>query len=477
MTRWVASRARTRRRCGVARRRAHPSRRRSAAARSSSGWRWSLPASTRCRAAAGFLFVHIEEVLEACVRDRSRSRARPSLVSHVELHEEAAVHAHVPHPPRGALERRGPGHRAGLRLHATRAFRKYLPDDPETPRDVAASVSLDAKTVRVVLRSRFAGWRHLFWIVLPRHALAGQDLENVWTDRIDNPKTGKPIGSGPFLVERWERGRQLTLVRNPRYWGPHTAYLDRLVLRFGLVGCAEATTAVELLAERRARHLPGQARPRARAWLPDDPRRRAPLRATDRAGSTSRSGSAQAATRRSGTSSCAARLRTASTGRRSCGRSSGSSFRRCDPPTAPSSCPEARTTGRTGAGTATAPPRRAACSSRRAAGEAATASTSALGSDSRSASVPAPAHLAGGWPSSSPSDSCGRRASRSTSAIAPGAALRADVGERRLRCPALHLVLRARSGLAEATSSAAAAGATTPATASGSSRATSTRPT
>ena len=41
----------------------------------------------------------------------------------------------------------------------------------------------------------------------------------VWIDRIDNPKTGKPIGSGPFLVGAWERGKQLTLVRNPRYWG------------------------------------------------------------------------------------------------------------------------------------------------------------------------------------------------------------------------------------------------------------------
>ncbi len=27
-----------------------------------------------------------------------------------------------------------------------------------------------------------------------------------------------------------ERGKQLTLVRNPRYWGPHTAYLDRIVV-------------------------------------------------------------------------------------------------------------------------------------------------------------------------------------------------------------------------------------------------------
>ena len=91
---------------------------------------------------------------------------------------------------------------------------------------------VDAKTVMVVLRSRNADWRSLFWTVLPRHALAGQDLAEIWDDEIDNPKTGRAIGSGPFLVQRWERGKQLTLVRNDRYWGPHVAHLDRIVIRF-----------------------------------------------------------------------------------------------------------------------------------------------------------------------------------------------------------------------------------------------------
>ncbi len=96
--------------------------------------------------------------------------------------------------------------------------------------------AVDAKTVRVVLRSRFSGWRALFANVLPAHALRGEDLTKIWTDRIDNPKTGRPIGSGPFLLESWERGRQLTLVRNPRYWGAHRAYLDRVVIRFRVEG-------------------------------------------------------------------------------------------------------------------------------------------------------------------------------------------------------------------------------------------------
>ncbi len=102
-------------------------------------------------------------------------------------------------------------------------------DDLRHVRNVSA---VDAKTVRVVLRSRFSGWRSLFGNVLPSHTLQGEDLTKIWIDRIDNPKTGRPIGSGPFLLESWERGRQLTLVRNPRYWGAHRAYLDRIVIRF-----------------------------------------------------------------------------------------------------------------------------------------------------------------------------------------------------------------------------------------------------
>ena len=91
---------------------------------------------------------------------------------------------------------------------------------------------VDAKTVRVVLRSRFAGWRSLFPYILPSHALRGEDFSKVWLSGIRNPKTGRPIGSGPFLVADWARGRALTFIRNPRYWKSHPAYLDRLVVRF-----------------------------------------------------------------------------------------------------------------------------------------------------------------------------------------------------------------------------------------------------
>jgi peptide/nickel transport system substrate-binding protein len=94
--------------------------------------------------------------------------------------------------------------------------------------------ALGPKTVRVVLRSRFGYWRYLFPFVLPEHALRGENLEEIWSTRVDNPKTGRPIGNGPFLVQDLKRGEHLTLVRNPRYWGQHRSYLDRIVIRFSL---------------------------------------------------------------------------------------------------------------------------------------------------------------------------------------------------------------------------------------------------
>ena len=111
------------------------------------------------------------------------------------------------------------------------ALRRYLPDAPESQK-IRGVDALDAKTVKVVLPVRFPDWRDFFPSVLPRHALTGMDLKSVWNDEVVDPRSGSPIGSGPFLVSGFERGKQLTLVRNPHYWGPHPAYLDRIVWRF-----------------------------------------------------------------------------------------------------------------------------------------------------------------------------------------------------------------------------------------------------
>ena len=127
-------------------------------------------------------------------------------------------------------------HRRGLRIHAPRAPTACPEEDNLNRTEVRSVRALDPKTVRVVLRTRLSGWRQLFGPILPKHALRGENLLTVWKDGIVDPKSGAPIGSGPFLTDTWARGKQIVLRRNPRYWGAHPAYVDRVVLGFAASG-------------------------------------------------------------------------------------------------------------------------------------------------------------------------------------------------------------------------------------------------
>ena len=91
---------------------------------------------------------------KALSRSVPTSRRGPNLVSARRLHDEAAVHAHVPHPAGGALERRCSDHRPGLRLHARATCARsaeLLEPTRGSYRTRSGSVrAVDAKTVRVV---------------------------------------------------------------------------------------------------------------------------------------------------------------------------------------------------------------------------------------------------------------------------------------------------------------------------------------
>lgn len=88
------------------------------------------------------------------------------------------------------------------------------------------------KEVKFNFKEPFAGYKLLFSQLLPAHALEGEDFNKVWNKKIYNPKNDEPIGSGPFLFEEWNKGADLTIVRNDNYWGEHPAYLDEIVFRF-----------------------------------------------------------------------------------------------------------------------------------------------------------------------------------------------------------------------------------------------------
>jgi peptide/nickel transport system substrate-binding protein len=175
----------------------------------------------------------LDEVLAGAFEVKPDATFQPDLISRAEVvsRQPVTLGYHI-HPE--ARWSDGVPVTASDFVFTYRAILEHRPEwfEFETLDKVRSVRALDAKTFQVVLRAPFPDWRSFFAVVLPRHALAGEDLASVWKDSIDNPKTGAPIGSGPFLVGSWERGKQLTLVRNPRYWGAHPAYLNRIVIRF-----------------------------------------------------------------------------------------------------------------------------------------------------------------------------------------------------------------------------------------------------
>jgi peptide/nickel transport system substrate-binding protein len=97
--------------------------------------------------------------------------------------------------------------------------------------DISRAQVINSKTFKVTFRKTYAGWRDLFSGVLPRHALVGEDFNNIWRNNIANPKTNTPIGNGPFVLSQWNRGSNMIFTRNNRYWGGR-AFVDRIIFRF-----------------------------------------------------------------------------------------------------------------------------------------------------------------------------------------------------------------------------------------------------
>jgi peptide/nickel transport system substrate-binding protein len=98
--------------------------------------------------------------------------------------------------------------------------------------DIARAQRLGTKRVRFVFKKPFAPWKTLFGGPLPAHIFdRPEQLNTYWMRRIDNPKTGRPISNGPFQFGSWREGSQLTIVRNPRYWGKR-ANLSSITFRF-----------------------------------------------------------------------------------------------------------------------------------------------------------------------------------------------------------------------------------------------------
>jgi peptide/nickel transport system substrate-binding protein len=86
---------------------------------------------------------------------------------------------------------------------------------------------------QMVFQEVFAPYRELWagasTTVLPAHILEGKDFNKVWNNCICDPKTKKPISSGPMMVQSFTPDRQVTLVPNKHYWDGTIATVPKVV--------------------------------------------------------------------------------------------------------------------------------------------------------------------------------------------------------------------------------------------------------
>lgn len=110
------------------------------------------------------------------------------------------------------------------------SFRLFTLPEVASPRrgmfaPVTLAVAVDSATVRYEFQHRVASPLNCIWhAILPLHKTATLDPAAVRTW----PLNEQPLSSGSFVLERWDRNRELVLVRNDLFPGT-PAYLERLI--------------------------------------------------------------------------------------------------------------------------------------------------------------------------------------------------------------------------------------------------------
>jgi peptide/nickel transport system substrate-binding protein len=95
----------------------------------------------------------------------------------------------------------------------------------------SARVFNKGKSVKFTFRQPYASWKDIFNLVFPSHVLRGEDFNTIWPDCVCNPKTKRPIGNGPYLLQSYRKGTDATLVANDKWYG-RKPKLRRIVFRF-----------------------------------------------------------------------------------------------------------------------------------------------------------------------------------------------------------------------------------------------------
>ena len=93
--------------------------------------------------------------------------------------------------------------------------------------DVEKFETPDERTVKITFSKPFAPWRTLLGgsctQIFPKHVYDGKNFNKALNNEI--------VGSGPFKFKEWNKGQDITVVRNDNYWGEKPA-IDQITYRF-----------------------------------------------------------------------------------------------------------------------------------------------------------------------------------------------------------------------------------------------------
>ncbi len=85
----------------------------------------------------------------------------------------------------------------------------------------------DEQTVRMTFSEPYAAWRDLLSgpqsAILPKHIYSGEDFDRALNEEV--------VGSGPYVLQQWNNGRNLILEENTNYWG-EAPPIKRISFRF-----------------------------------------------------------------------------------------------------------------------------------------------------------------------------------------------------------------------------------------------------
>jgi peptide/nickel transport system substrate-binding protein len=112
-------------------------------------------------------------------------------------------------------------------------FRGFATGDRADAAIYESCTADDDLTATIKLKSPFPGF--ISALSLPAFSMQSPAaLEEFQDDGANNPRTteystAEPSGTGPFKFESWDRGQQITLVRNDDYWG-EVAKIDKAII-------------------------------------------------------------------------------------------------------------------------------------------------------------------------------------------------------------------------------------------------------